>query len=95
MNNNNVNILRTQSEYLDEKINFIGCYEELQKDFNVVCNQIGIEPYELPHYNKSQHEHWSTFWDDELNAYIEHKYKDDFDNFIYRMNVVINGVENN
>ena len=95
MNNNNVNILRTQSEYLDEQINFIGCYEELQKDFNVVCNQIGIEPYELPHYNKSQHEHWSTFWDDELNAYIEHKYKDDFDNFIYRMNVVINGVENN
>ena len=63
-----------------------------QKDFNSVCNQIGIPSYELPHYNQSQHEHWSTFWDDELNKYILDKYQRDFQNFAYSINVVRNGV---
>ena len=92
MNTKDKNVIQTQSDYLDEQINFIGCYEDLQEDFNSVCNQIGIPSYELPHYNQSQHEHWSTFWDDELNKYILDKYQRDFQNFAYSINVVRNGV---
>ena len=92
MNTKDKNVIQTQSDYLDEQINFIGCYEDLQKDFNSVCNQIGIPSYERPHYNQSQHEHWSTFWDDELNEYILDKYQRDFQNFAYSINVVRNGV---
>jgi len=95
MNTKDKNVIQTQSDYLDEQINFIGCYENLQEDFNSVCNQIGIPPYELPHYNQSQHEHWSTFWDDELNEYILDKYQQDFQNFAYSINVVRNGIKNN
>ena len=82
MNTKDKNVIQTQSDYLDEQINFIGCYEDLQEDFNSVCNQIGIPSYEL----------WSTFWDDELNKYILDKYQRDFQNFAYSINVVRNGV---
>jgi hypothetical protein len=71
MNNNDANIMRNQSEYLDEQINFIGSYENLQEDFNSVCNQIGIPPYELPHYNQSQHKDWSEYYDDELIEFVK------------------------
>jgi hypothetical protein len=73
MNNNDVNIMRNQSEYLDEQINFIGDFENLQEDFNSVCNQIGIPPYELPHYNQSKHKHWSEYYDKELLEFVKKK----------------------
>ena len=71
MNNNDVNIMRNQSDYLDEQINFIGSYENLQEDFNSVCNLIGIPPYELPHYNQSKHKHWSEYYDKELTEFVK------------------------
>lgn len=34
-------------------VDFVGKYENLQEDFNYVCNQIGISPIKLPHINRS------------------------------------------
>jgi hypothetical protein len=43
---------------LDKKdnpiVDFIGRYENLQEDFNNICNAIGITPVELLHKNKSK-----------------------------------------
>src|SRR5690606_16567753 len=47
-----------QSDYLlDEdgevRVDFIGRYENLQKDFEKVCEKIGLPPLEVPYVNKS------------------------------------------
>ena len=75
------NVIQTQSDYLDEQINFIGSFENLQEDFNLVCNQMDILPYKLPHYNQSQHDSWDTYYDDELTDFVLNRYQKDFINF--------------
>ena len=75
------NVIQTQSDYLDEQINFIGSFENLQEDFNLVCNQMDISPYKLPHYNQSQHDSWDTYYDDELTDFVLNRYQKDFINF--------------
>ena len=75
------NVIQTQSDYLDEQINFIGSFENLQEDFNLVCNQMDILPYKLPHYNQSQHDSSDTYYDDELTDFVLNRYQKDFINF--------------
>jgi hypothetical protein len=50
--------IELQSDYLIDLhgkvvINFIGHYENLQEDFNHVCEKIGISPFQLPHKRKA------------------------------------------
>ena len=47
--------LKNQTEWLDERLNFVGRFEALQTDFNHVCDAIGIAHQTLPHQNKSSH----------------------------------------
>jgi hypothetical protein len=34
-------------------IDFVGSYENVQQDFDTICDHIGVPPYCLPHINKS------------------------------------------
>ena len=43
---------------------FIGRFETLQKDFEKVCDRIGIERTILPHAQKSRHRHYSKYYND-------------------------------
>ena len=48
-----------QSDYLYNEegkllVNFIGRFERLQDDFNIVCSHIGLPPTLIPHVNKSE-----------------------------------------
>ena len=81
--NKDKNVLHTQNYYLNEDIDFIGRFENLQFDFDIVCNRIGIQNYTLPHYNKSKHEHWGHVFDKETQEHIHKIYSDDFNKFNY------------
>ena len=73
----------TQFSYLSMQPNKIIRFENLQEDFNEVCSDIGIEPYELPHYNKSEHEPFESYYDDELKEIVYGMFIVDFKRFRY------------
>lgn len=66
-----------------KKLDFIGKLENFENDFEYVCNKIGI-PYEKKHANKSNHKHYSTYYNNRTRKIIAKKYKADIKAFGYQ-----------
>lgn len=62
---------------------FVMRFESIDKDWLKVCNKLGIEGT-LPHINKSKHEHYTEYYDEETKQLIANKFAKDIEYFEYK-----------
>jgi len=65
-------------------VDFIGQFETLRRDFKMVCRRIGIRDALLPHKNKTNHKHYTKYYNDETRRIIAEKFHKDIEYFGYK-----------
>tara|TARA_B100000579_G_C22848158_1_gene865679 strand:- start:4227 stop:4844 length:618 start_codon:yes stop_codon:yes gene_type:complete len=66
------------------KMDFIGRFENLQEDFDVVCDNIGIPKTKLSHINNTNPgKHYTEYYTDETKNIVGTKYAKDIEYFGY------------
>jgi hypothetical protein len=65
-------------------VDFVGRFENLQSDFDLVCSRLRIEPRSLQHVYSSKHAHYADYYSDENRKIVEQLYAIDIATFGYR-----------
>ena len=63
---------------------FIGRNENLQSDFNIVCDTLKINQMKLDTLNNSSHKNYRDYYTDETKLLVEKLYQKDIDLFKYK-----------
>lgn len=70
-------------EILDERIDFLLRFENLQDDFQSMLQKIGVTPVTLPHVEKRERGHYRDFYDPATKSLVEKLYRRDIKEFGY------------
>jgi hypothetical protein len=66
-------------------VDYIMRFENLADDFRSVCAILGIPDAQLPQYNRSNREHYSKYYDDELRELVSKRFGPEIERFGYAL----------
>ena len=64
-------------------VDYIMRFENLADDFRIVCTTLGIPTASLPQYNRSNREHYSKYYNDELRELVRERFAPEIERFGY------------
>jgi len=67
-----------------EDCDYVGMFEYLQRDFNEICDYIGIEPRIVGKLNGSSHDHYSKYYDSEAREFVAERHAWTIEHYGYR-----------
>ena len=82
-------------DILNEELDFIGYFENLQNDFEKICNQINLNKMKLPHFNQTKRKPYYIYYDDRTKSIVSYLYKNDIEHFNYNFDLSENSINNN
>ena len=69
---------------INDDMDFIGTFENLQEDFKRICKMVGLPPSELPKEEKSKHrKKYQTYYTEETQNIIYNHFKKEIQKFNY------------
>ncbi len=79
--------LRLEKDETDPfgNVDYIMRFENLPEDFRIVCAKIDIPPAPLPQYNRSDRQHYSKYYDDQLIEIVKEKFAAEIERFGYTL----------
>lgn len=75
--------LLQQVNFIIDDIDYIGKMENLQKDFDNICDRVGMNSFTLPHRNATKHKQYREYYDKETRKIIQKIYSRDIEFFDY------------
>jgi len=76
---------RPQHIFVHANTNFIGRFENLHEDFDILCNKLDLPITDLKKLNTSRHGDWKEEFDRDTLDFVNGYYKKDFERFNYEM----------
>ena len=73
----------SQLDWIPNDIDFVGKFENLENDFNFVCDRTGHPRIKLPHKNKTEGKSYQELYDDKTKNVIFEMYNDEIKKFKY------------
>jgi len=80
---------KNQVDYLYDKhgtinIDFIGRFENLSEDIQILSKKLDLKEITLPHLNKSKHQHYRAYYNTRTQNIVQKRFERDLDFFKYR-----------
>jgi len=73
-----------QMDWLRWGVDFVGRFERLEDDWKRLCEVTGLPHKPLEVARKTNHEHYTVYYDNELRDLVTEIYEEDIDTFGYR-----------
>jgi hypothetical protein len=65
-------------------VDFVGRFEKLEHDVNIIIDALGLPSRPIPQVNKSQHSHYSEYYTEETRRLVAERYSRDIEFFGYQ-----------
>jgi len=69
------NMFNWLSENDEVIVDFVGKFENIQEDWNRICERLCVEPYKLPYLNQTERKHYKEYYTQETKQIVHERFK--------------------